>query len=119
MMLSVLDGAPGSVSLEKEEACLLAAWGPVAGHCCVPQRCGGLGGFNGVSFVLWKGGVPTAKRMCKSSRNHRMAWVDKDHNDHLAPTPLLCAIVSFCSSLTPVTFLALSSSSSLEARKSH
>ena len=23
--------------------------------------------------------------------NHRMAWVEKDHNDHLVSTPLLCA----------------------------
>ena len=23
-----------------------------------------------------------------SSQNHRMAWVEKDHNDHLDPTPL-------------------------------
>jgi len=22
---------------------------------------------------------------------HRMAWVEKDHNDHLVSTPLLCA----------------------------
>ena len=26
-----------------------------------------------------------------SSDNHRMAWVEKDHNDHLVSTPLLCA----------------------------
>jgi len=25
------------------------------------------------------------------SINHRMAWVEKDHNDHLVSTPLLCA----------------------------
>jgi len=25
------------------------------------------------------------------SQNHRMAWVEKDHTDHLVPTPLLCA----------------------------
>jgi len=24
-------------------------------------------------------------------QNHRMAWVEKDHNDHLVSTPLLCA----------------------------
>ena len=24
-------------------------------------------------------------------QNHRMAWVGKDHNDHLVSTPLLCA----------------------------
>jgi len=23
--------------------------------------------------------------------NHRMAWVQKDHNDHLVSTPLLCS----------------------------
>ena len=23
--------------------------------------------------------------------NHRMAWIEKDHNDHLVSTPLLCA----------------------------
>jgi len=25
------------------------------------------------------------------SQTHRMAWVGKDHNDHVVPTPLLCA----------------------------
>ena len=25
------------------------------------------------------------------SQNHRMAWVEKDHNDHLVSTPLQCA----------------------------
>ena len=25
------------------------------------------------------------------SQHHRMAWVEKDHNDHLISTPLLCA----------------------------
>ena len=27
---------------------------------------------------------------CKESQNHRMAWVEKDHNDCLISTPLLC-----------------------------
>jgi len=26
-----------------------------------------------------------------TSQTHRMAWVEKDHNDHLVSTPLLCA----------------------------
>jgi len=25
------------------------------------------------------------------TQNHNMAWVEKDHNDHLVSTPLLCA----------------------------
>jgi len=27
----------------------------------------------------------------KSEKNHRIAWVEKDHNDHRVSTPLLCA----------------------------
>jgi len=27
----------------------------------------------------------------EEQKNHRVAWVEKDHNDHLGSTPLLCA----------------------------
>ena len=27
----------------------------------------------------------------EESQNHRMAWVEKEHNDHRVSTPLLCA----------------------------
>jgi len=27
----------------------------------------------------------------QESKNHRMAWVEKDHSDHLVSTPVLCA----------------------------
>ena len=40
-----------------------------------------------VSFVI----LPNIWLQFESYLNHRMAWVDKDHNDHWVSTPLLCA----------------------------
>ena len=34
---------------------------------------------------------PKLVKRGKCHRSHRMAWVEKDHNDHLVSTPLLCA----------------------------
>jgi len=34
---------------------------------------------------------PGALEVVWDLQNHRMAWVEKDRNDHLVSTPLLCA----------------------------
>ena len=35
--------------------------------------------------------MPALEGSWKISQNHRMAWVEKDHNDHRVSTPRLCA----------------------------
>ena len=50
-----------------------------------PRRCSRPGWMG--PWAVWSSG----RQPCLRQRNHRMAWVEKDHNDHRVSTPLLCA----------------------------